>query len=365
MPKSLYYAIPCLLFMLSGCQTLEQFSIDYMVPADVSFPEGLKRVAVVNNMPKIPDNQPIMDSKSPIASNARAQKIEYFNGEALLATESLAESLANENYFDEVVICDSALRAHDTLPREATLTREETTQLVNDLEVDFLIALENVQLGTTGKIEYAPQFGAFYGSVDVKAYPVVKVYLPNRNGPMVTINSCDSIFWEEYGYSEADVIVHLPQKEEMLKQASEFAGTIPVKHLLPSWKTANRYIFAGGNVNMRDAAVYAREKQWEKAVEQWQQAYPKLKGKKKMQAAYNLAVGYEMQDDIEKAVEWALQAQAEARSIEKIDAAEATTRLQGATPYFNLTTLYLSELETRKGGLSRLNMQMQRFNNDF
>ena len=41
----------CLLLMgsllLGSCQSVEQLSIDYMLPAEVSFPATLKRVAVV------------------------------------------------------------------------------------------------------------------------------------------------------------------------------------------------------------------------------------------------------------------------------------------------------------------------------
>ena len=51
----------CCALLLGGCQTVEQLSIDYMLPAEVSFPPSLKRVAVVNNMPSIPDNKLIVE----------------------------------------------------------------------------------------------------------------------------------------------------------------------------------------------------------------------------------------------------------------------------------------------------------------
>ena len=96
---------------------------------------------------------------------------------------------------------------------------------------------------------------------------------------MVTVNSNDSIFWEEAGNGEASVRSRLISEEDMVKQASEFAGTVPVRHLLPYWKTSNRYLFSGGSVNMRDAAVYAKEENWSKAVELWKQTYETKKGK--------------------------------------------------------------------------------------
>ncbi len=50
---------------------------------------------------------------------------------------------------------------------------------------------------------------------------------------MVTVNSNDSIFWEEAGNGEALVRSRLISEEDMVKQASEFAGTVPVRLSTP------------------------------------------------------------------------------------------------------------------------------------
>ena len=312
MTKYSYSLLVCCVLLFSGCQSIEQLSIDYMLPAEVSFPSALKRVAVVNNMPSIPDNKLILEENDEKKKDETeiARKTKYFNGDGKIATESLAEALANENYFDEVIICDSALRAHDMIPRESTLSKEEVEKLTQSLDADFLIALENVQMRSIRKIEYLPEWGVYAGTLDLKVYPTVKVYLPQRNGPMVTVNASDSIFWDHAAPSMAQAGAGLISEKEMLREASEFAGTIPVSHMLPHWKTASRYLFTGGSVNMRDAAVFVREDNWDKAIELWKQTYEKKKkGKQKMYAAYNIALGYEMQDSIHTAEEWALKAQ--------------------------------------------------------
>ena len=360
----------CLLLMggllLGGCQSVEQLSIDYMLPAEVSFPATLKRVAVVNNMPDIPDNKLIVSEEEQKKSkNELARLTNYYNGDAVITTEALAESLANENYFKEVVICDSALRSKDINPRESTLSRNEVQELTQNLDVDFLIALENIQIRSSRKTSYMPGWGVFLGTVDVKVYPTVRIYLPNRKGPMVTVNSNDSIFWEETGNSEMSARSRLISEEDMVKQASEFAGTVPVKHLLPYWKTANRYLFSGGSVNMRDAAIYAKEENWGKAVELWQQTYETKKGKQKMYAAYNAALGYEMQDSIDTALEWALKAQTLAREKSKTVPQNASEIHDGAISYYIFISMYVDELKNRKEGMARLNMQMNRFDDDF
>ena len=66
----------------------------------------------------------------------------------------------------------------------------------------------------------------FLGTVDVKVYTTVRIYLPNRKGPMVTVNSNDSIFWEEAGNGEASHVPASSAKKTWVKQASEFAGTV-------------------------------------------------------------------------------------------------------------------------------------------
>lgn len=71
-------------------------------------------------------------------------------------------------------------------------------------------------------------WGIYYGTVDARIYPTVRIYLPNRSTPMATINANDSIFWEETGNGPF-VQGNLISEEELIKQASDFAGTIPVK----------------------------------------------------------------------------------------------------------------------------------------
>ena len=79
----------CCALLLGGCQTVEQLSIDYMLPAEVSFPPSLKRVAVVNNMPSIPDNKLIVEETDEKKKDETeiARKTKYFNGNSKITTE--------------------------------------------------------------------------------------------------------------------------------------------------------------------------------------------------------------------------------------------------------------------------------------
>lgn len=365
MVKYLFALLLSLLITLGSCQTLEELSIDYMLPAEISFPDQLKRVAVVNNVSSIPDHA-ILPKNEVNKENELSRATAYHKGDATLAASSLAEAIAQENYFDRVVICDSALRAQDITPRENTLSRNEVQELTQDLGVDFIIALENMQLQATKAIRYLPDWACFQATVDVKVYPTVRVYLPGRKDPMVTINANDSIFWEELGSTETYVRSRMPRDNQLIEESSKFAGSLPLKYLLPSWKTSKRYLYTGGSVNMRDAAIYVREEAWDNAFKLWSEAHRLSKSeKKKMTSAHNIAVYYEMKDSIEAAETWAIKAQQLARKVEKIDELSQKGKDLSSVPNYVMISLYLHELQERKAGLFKLNMQMNRFNDDF
>ena len=371
MKKSLLYTLIIAgILCLTACQSIEQVSIDYMLPAEITFPNELKRVAIVNNMPETPENKLIAsDKKTGKSSTELARRTDYYNGEAKLTTESMAQAIADENYFDLVVICDSALRSHDITPRESTLSQSEVQQLTQELGVDFLIALENVQLSSLRKVSYMPGWNLYYGTVDAKVYPTLKIYLPNRSAPMATVNCTDSIFWEATGDSQTQIFTQLVPEKELIEQASSFAGIAPVKYLVPHWQTANRYLFKGGSVNMRDADVCVKEKDWAGAIELWEKEYERQKGKQKMYAACNIAFGYEIQDSLDLAYDWAVKAREIAQSMAKDVAKEIKDAAEGIytseISYYIMTNSYVNELKTRKDGLVRLNAQMKRNNADF
>lgn len=344
--------------LLGSCQMVQELSIDYMLPADISFPNSLKRIAVVNNVPDLSDDEIQTVNKS--HEKYSTTKETYCNGDPAITAEALANSIANENYFDEVIICDSALRNHETIHR--ALSQEEVRTLTEDLNVDFLIAIEDIKINATRKITFLEDLGYFYGMVDAKVSPTLRIYVPERNAPLVTIAPTDSIFWEEAGYSEGVVNGRLINDEELVSQASEFAGIMPLKHILPNWKTASRLLFSDGSANMRDASIYARENNWEKAIQLWKKQYDSKSGKKKMQAACNIALGYEMQDSIASALEWAEKAQDIAKDVDKINANNSDAR--NSYPNYLLTSLYVNELRQRQDNLKVLNAQMARFTNE-
>ena len=330
MKKSLPLIILATGVMLASCSSLQTVSFDQLQAAEVNFPESVRRVAVINNMP-------VLETKDDHKTINPEME-----GDGKIAAESLAENVANVSYFDQVVICDSALRANDSEPRvNVILTKEEVQELTDDLGVDMLLSFDRIHIQTRPGVLFYPDFPMPIDAVEAVISPVVRLYIPNRDKPLFVVTKQDTISWEIAPDLSATKIV---------KEASEYAASIPVELLLPHWNEVTRFYYDGGNVEMRDAGVCLREDNWEEAYDLWKTTYEKRKGQPKMKAAFNIALYYEMKDDLEKAKEWA----ENARKLVKSGSKDA-----------QLITFYSAELENREGKLSRLRIQMKRFDDNF
>ena len=246
-------------------------TIDYMLPAEVNFPSDLRRVAVVNNAPLAETS--IATNENQFILGAKPE-VKTYKGNAFFTAESLAEALAEANYFDEVIVCDSILRASDTeLRTDPTLTRNEVIQLTQELDVDFIMAVEDVSLQTSNYLTFIPEWNCFQGVVNMKVSPKINVYIPNRSIPLFAVNARDSIYWEQLGTTESYVRGNIIKKDQFIREGSIFAGIAPIKHLLPHWNSATRYLYTSGSVHMRDATIYLNENNWEEAFKLWNETY--------------------------------------------------------------------------------------------
>ena len=130
------------------------------------------------------------------------------------------------------------------------------------------------------------------------------------------------------------------------KDASAYSAYMLMDHLLPSWKMVERSYYASGCVELRDANIYMMAENWKDAYWLWKQAYDTGKGKKKMMAAFNLAVYYEAHDDTE-------------RSLELLE--EAMTLAKSGSFDEGMMKLYQTQLKNRIEKREKLEVQMKRF----
>lgn len=268
------------LCLFSACTTLQTISFERLQAADVSYPDQVRTVGVINYAPQ--DKQ------------ERDSILGLWNGDGMVTVESLAREIAATDYFNQVVVCDSVLRPVG-MGNEEILPMSQADSLIQALGVDMLFAVEQVRIELKEGSLFHTELMVDVPAVDGVITPLVRAYVSGRNAPLFSISKTDTICW---------VVSPELTFGQIVQEASDFAATLPVSYLLPHWKEMNRYYFDGGNMEMRDAGVYIREQNWEGAAALWQKLHDGRKGKVKMRAAYNLALNYELQGDYERAKEY-------------------------------------------------------------
>lgn len=320
-----FWGVALLVAVCSSCVSLQPIAYERLQAADISYPEQVRKVGVVNFMP-VHDADAEQTDRLPFMRE----------GDGKLAVDKLAQEIAATHYFEEVVVCDSVFQQDSKWGNE-NVPQGLVDSLGKELGVDVLFAMERVHIQFKEGSIYVPELMATVPAVDAVITPLLTIYLPGREVPLFTVSKSDSIAWE---------ITPTLSYEQVMKDASEYAATIPMSYLLPYWKTMERFYFDGGNVDMRDAGVYVRESNWEDASLLWQKIYNQKKGKAKMRAAFNLAVYSEVKDDFGQAESY-LQ---EALSLTEEDSWEQTLMLY-----------YQAQLQEQAHKNKLLKIQMKRF----
>lgn len=317
----------CLLGIFSACTTLRSVSFERMQAADVNFPAQIRSVGVVNNMP---------------LGAQMGEEVKYdslgLEADGKFAAEALAQDIAATNYFNQVIICDSALRGHVSLSdTEQPLSVDKVDSLAQILGVDMLFSVERVHVTLRPSSLFYPELMAEMPVLEGVITPLVRTYIPGRHTPLFSVSKTDTICWEmspQLTYSQ------------IMKDASTHSSILLMDYLLPHWEEMERFYFDGGSMDMRDAGVYVREQNWQEAAALWKRLYDSKKGKTKMHAAYNLAVYHEMQDEYELAKEY-------------LDV--AASLVKAGSWEHQLIVFYGMQLEDQSRQNQRLKMQMKRF----
>lgn len=316
--------------LFSSCVSMGYVAFDRLEAGEISFPEDIRRVGVVNNM--LP-----FDMKQFGVSVDRLPELE---GDGKVAAEALAQELAASDYFEEVLICDSALVDESASGEDGyRLSASKADSLIDAMGVDVLFSMDRVKIDLALWGDYMVYGDKYYSGVKGTITPVMFAYIPGRENPWFAVSEKDSVVWDGI---QANLSLELFQKE-----GSEFAASMIVERLVPVWQLVERGYYASGNVEFRDANVAVQEQDWEEAYRLWKLVYDTRKGKSRMMAAYNLAVYSEAHDKPQEAIAYLQTALEYAK--------------KGSADEVNMQ-IYLLELENRLGEKQRLDVQMKRFN---
>lgn len=288
--------------LLTSCSSVNYVAIETYNPAEITFPENVGKVLVVNNAVPQPDDVGCQLS----LFGTKQDTCHVKTDSALFATcRGLGKAMVDVSFFNDVLLYHDATRKDDVYYEDKKLTAEEVTALCDETGTDAVISVDRM-LFEIQKDVVAFAEGYVAGDISVKMSGVIRGYLPGRPNPLATVYMTDSLFFSESAYNQMLLDHVLPSMDDAARASGEYIGMRASPNFVPHWTRETRWFYSGMGAHWKEATAYARSEKWEKAAERWQHLY-ETSNSWKIQAkvASNIALGYEMKSELKEAYDWA------------------------------------------------------------
>jgi len=299
------YSLLLLLLLFFSCSPVRYISIETRNPATLTFPPEMRRMLIVNNaveQQEVPFESNFRQLPDSIKITADSTTFDF--------CLTLGETLAEFAGFDDVRLLEGGYRRDLQTFFAPTLTQDEVGLLCAEHEVDVVISLDRLlfQLKEYADYVYGMEVN---GMVDVEVAGVLRVYLPNRISPLTTIELADTITpVPELTLEQNDLrswdILFSHDKTFLLRESAKFLAEEARVHFIPYWNEDVRWYYVASNARWKEASAYAVSERWDKALEIWRTLYGQSSSwKQKARLASNIALGFELTDDLNEALKYA------------------------------------------------------------
>ncbi len=296
------------LLLLGSCSGIKYLTVETREPAQVRLPSEVLSIAVANNAVTQPIHightiQRVGHSTSD-KTTASSDSIPFY------LTEALTQFLEEEDYFHRVHFIADGLRNDSDFFREDPLLPEKLNKIRRETGAQAVISLDKLILETHTR-EYYRQQGYNYGQMTGKIESLIRVYLPTMEGKIPAVYFSDSLKWEGFDIRNENAYAEymLPSREEAMKELVVRAAEKLTYVFVPHWEMQDRWYYTLPSSLMREGEVYAKAADWQRAIEKWENFHDKSSRKiDRAKAANNIALAYEMLDEMEQSLEWATRA---------------------------------------------------------
>jgi len=343
--------LAALLSVFSSCTTTHNFAIEIQEPAKITFPANVSRVVVVNNAAS-PANG---DFGTAFFLNNKEISVPFaikFDSAIWVSASTLANGIEAEKFFPKILFFRKPIRTDKANLEIRQISKTARQSIYDASDADAIISIDRCLFKYTQKIYQTPtgySFEPYYTFVNTKTEVdlTCSAYLKGRENPLSTFALQDSLFFNDQVDGDSiqlyDIIPNV-----MIEEAAAYIGEKAIPYFTPSWKTVDRNLYTTYESRMKEALAYAKTNKWTDAENIWTELYSqKTNSKALAYLAHNLAVASEMQDDLNKALEWAQKAE----TFFKKDNEQKNKR------EIDLVTSYISSLKERINNDSLLNKQ--------
>jgi hypothetical protein len=325
--------------LISSCTVYKEYPIDIYKPGEVAVPPNVENVALVYRNFKYKGDT--LQHYYKVDNRLKKAKQDPKNLDSLLANyclKELASNFKSKNTFDRIHIFPGVFKAHSGKKLPA-LDFSLVNKISQTTETDLVISLETFSYFFS---EYSQQNDRPI-SREVITASVWAVYDPLAKKILERKTMIDTLFWNNYD-EEGKVLKksNMPPRPMALKIASQLSGENYSKRFFASWQTVNRIYSVPPLPDFEQASEFVDAGKWDTAIEIWKRYATEDNGKMAINARYNLALAFEMKDDILTSWKW-------------LNAAEKLATKYKSKEDLKMILQYKKILAKRKKDIDRLN----------
>jgi len=297
------YSVLFLVILLTGCKSIKELYIETYNPAEITYPDNISRILIVNNtIPQPPDvgYELFILGKQKDTCRANADSAAWD------ACKTLGKAIVGSNYFDDVLLYHFPTRTDNTFLTDGKMSAEKVRELCEETGTDAIISFDRLLFNMRKDVD-AVSDGFLQGKIKIEVGGIVRTYLPDRTIPLASVVVNDSLMFSEFAGDITILDAFLPSPEDALRTMGSYIGATLYSTFVPYWDEERRWYYTGAGSRWKEASAYASSGKWGEAIESWNTLYTKSTNKKaKAKLASNIALGEEMSGNFDKAESWAV-----------------------------------------------------------
>lgn len=295
------------IFLLSACTVYKEYPIEIYQPGVIAVPPQAEDVAIVYRNFKYTNDTLLHYYQDDFRLKKATKDPKNLDSVLVnISMQELAKNLKEKNAFTNIHIFPELFNEHrgNKLP---ALDFDVIAKITETTNSDLLISLETFSCFYS---EYSSTEAMPTKSNEVITAAVWAVYNPYTQKLLERKTMIDTIFWNGYdNQGNYQRKTKLPPRITALKIAAQMAGENYSKRFFASWQNVNRVYSVPPLPDFAAADEYVQKGEWDNAIMLWKRYADDNNGKMAINARYNLALGYEMKDDLDTAQKWLIAAQ--------------------------------------------------------
>lgn len=290
---------------LSSCTTLLYTSLDVLRPAKVAFAPEASNLLIINNSVKQPSNYG--HKTELLNSNVKNVKLET-DSLSIFCLGALTEDLESKDFFSSIQLIPNTINTELNFFKSSEISKDSVKKLCQTYHANAILSLDKIKVNDELSEYYIADNSTFLAVLEARFETKWSIHYLNK--PEVTpIEFSDTINWESESYNRKQTMKDIPNRTNALIDGALNVGRKSVNRFVPYWDKVDRYFFNTSNKYMKRGMDSVYVKNWKSAIALWQTVYDKTTNQKtKAMAANNIAIGYEISGDIDKALEYGTKA---------------------------------------------------------